>query len=212
MKKLASLLLLCAAACGTGDNVVVGGVGESSITPIIQFGDIRSVINGRARLFDATGVATGTSSEVVIISDQQQLCDRLKLHPDYFTNPPETYLALILFLPATDHLGTFLPGRPGDEGTSSKIIGVKDTGTPVPPFQTTKPVAPFNVLQLSGYIALQDWSESPGGEAVGSFNLAYAPPAALNITASGGFPFYGKFKSTVCPTLDGTVLSLPPAP
>ncbi len=206
MRKAASFLLLCAAtACGQGDNVVIGGVGESTITPVIQFDDIRSVINGRARLFDANGVANG-SAEVVIISDQPQLCDRLKLHPDYFRNPPETYLALILFLPPTDHLGTFLPGRPGDEGTSSEIIGVKDTGTPVPPFTTTKPVAPFPVLELSGYISLQDWSETPGGEAVGSFNLAYAPPAVLNVTVAQGFPFYGRFKSSVCPTLDGTLL------
>jgi len=60
---------------------------------------------------------------VVIISDQPGLCSRLQLHPDYFRNPPEYYVALILFLPPTDHLGTFEPGRPGDEGTDSEIIG-----------------------------------------------------------------------------------------
>jgi hypothetical protein len=199
-----ALLLAAAAACNSGDNVVVGGIGESSITPLIQFDNINSVISGRARLFDADGGAAGTS-EVVIISDRPQLCDRLKQHPDYFRNPPETYLALILFLPPTNHLGTFLPGRAGDEGTDSEIIGVKDTGTPVPPFETTKPVAPFPALQLGGYIALSDWSEQAGGESKGSFNLLYAAPQALNVPGAR-FPFYGKFKSSVCPTLDGILL------
>src|SRR5689334_9331678 len=145
MRKLASFVVVCAAACGTGDNTVVGGIGESPITPVIQFDNIQSVINGRVRLFDQNGMATGNNAQVVIISDKVDLCSRLATHPDYFRNPPETYLALILFYPPTDHLGTFFPGRPGDEGTGSEIIGVKDTGQPVPPFTTTKPVAPFPV-------------------------------------------------------------------
>src|SRR6266850_3138972 len=191
MRKVAPALLLVAAACGTGDNVVIGSVGESSITPLIVFDNIQSVISGRARLFDASGTPTGSSAEVVIISDQPGLCSRLQLHPDYFRNPPEFYLALILYLPATDHLGTFVPGRAGDEGTASEIIGVKQLGQ----------VAPFKAVD-AGYIALRDWSEQPGGEAVGSFNLLYSAPPPL----SGGFTFYGKFKSTACPTLDGTLL------
>ena len=191
MRKVAPALLLVAAACGTGDNVVIGSVGESSITPLIVFDNIQSVISGRARLFDPSGAPTGSSAEVVIISDQPGLCSRLQLHPDYFRKPPEFYLALILFLPATDHLGTFIPGRFGDEGTGSEIIGVKQLGQ----------VAPFIAVD-AGYIALRDWSEQPGGEAVGSFNLLYSAPQPLN----GGFPFYGKFKSTACPTLDGTLL------
>jgi len=191
MRKVAPALLLAAAACGSGDNVVIGNIGESSITPFIAFDNIQSVISGRAQLSDRdAGTPTG-SAEVVIISNQPGLCSRLQLHPDYFRNPPEYYLALILFLPATDHLGTFVPGRQGDEGTASEIIGVKQLGQ----------VAPFTAVN-AGYIALRDWSEQPGGEAVGSFNLLYSAPPPL----SGGFTFYGKFKSTACPTLDGTLL------
>ena len=191
MRKVAPALLLAAAACGTGDNVVIGSAGESSITPFIAFDNIQSVISGRARLFDQAGNPTANFAEVVIISNQPGLCSRLQLHPDYFRNPQEYYLALILFLPGTDHLGTFIPGRAGDEGTTSEIIGVKQLGQ----------VAPFQAVN-AGYIALRDWSEQPGGEAVGSFNLLYGAPPPL----SGGVPFYGKFKSTVCPTLDGTLL------
>jgi hypothetical protein len=191
MRKVGPALLLAAAACGSGDNVVIGSLTESSITPFIAFDNIQSVISGRAQLFDQQGKPTGTFAEVVIISNQPGLCSRLQVHPDYFRNPPEYYLALILFLPATDHLGTFEPGRPGDEGTGSEIIGVKQLGQ----------VAPFQAANV-GYIALSDWSAQPGGEAVGSFNLFYAAPPPL----SGGGGFYGKFKSTVCPTLDGTLL------
>src|SRR3981189_379900 len=189
MRKVAPALLLAAAACGSGDNVVIGNIGESSITPFIAFDNIQSVISGRARLFDPAGTPNG-SAEGVIISDQPGLCSRLQGHADYFRNPPEYYLALILFLPATDHLGTFIPGRSGDEGTASEIIGVKQLGQ----------VAPFTAVN-AGYIALRDWSEQPGGEAVGSFNLLYSAPPPL----SGGFPFYGNFKSTACP-IDGTLL------
>ena len=207
MRKVASLALLCAASCGTGDNVVVGGIGSSDITPVIEFNDIRSVISGRAHLFDASGTPNG-SAQVVIISDQPQLCDQLKAHPDYFRNATAPYQALILYLPDTDHLGTFIPGRPGDEGTSSQIIGVKDTGTPVPPFTTTKPVAPFPVLQDFGYISLREWSIAPDGEADGTFYLAYNIPEALRdtVTITQGFQFSGKYKATSCPTLDGTLL------
>jgi len=191
MRRVAPALLLVAAACGSGDNVVLGSIPESNITPFIAFDNIQSVISGRARLFDQNETATGSYAEVVIISDQPGLCSRLQGHADYFRKPPEFYLAVILFLPATDHLGTFFPGRPGDEGTASEIIGVKQLGQ----------VAPFTAVN-AGYIALRDWSEQPGGEAVGSFNLLYSAPPPL----SGGFTFYGKFKSTACPTLDGTLL------
>ncbi len=203
MRKVApALLLAAAAACGSGDNVVIGSIPEIPManTPFIAFDNIQSVISGRARLFDPAGNPNG-SAEVVIISDQPGLCSRLQLHPDYFRNPPEYYLALILFLPATDHLGTFVPGRPGDEGTASEIIGVKQLGQ-VAPFKAASPFPDPPPSAFIGYIALRDWSEQPGGEAVGSFNLLYSAPPPV----SGGFPFYGKFKSTACPTLDGTLL------
>src|SRR2546427_6410705 len=159
MRKVAPALLL-AAACGTGDNVVIGSIGESSITPFIVFDNIQSVISGRAQLSDpATGNPNG-SAEVVIISNQPGLCSRLQLHPDYFRNPPEYYLALILFLPPTDHLGTFEPGRPGDEGTASEIIGVKQLGQ-VAPFKAASPFPDQPPSAYIGYIALRDWSEQP---------------------------------------------------
>src|SRR6267378_1581228 len=160
MRKVApALLLAAAAACGSGDNVVIGSIPESpsANTPFIAFDNIQSVISGRARLFDQAGNPNG-SAEVVIISDQPGLCSRLQLHPDYFRNPPEYYLALILFLPATDHLGTFVPGRQGDEGTASEIIGVKQLGQ-VAPFKAGAPTPGGTGGVNAGYVALRDWSE-----------------------------------------------------
>ena len=195
MRKAVLLLVLLSAACGNGDNVIIGGIAASSITPPISFENVNSVISGRIFLRDADGNSTGVQSEAVIISDRPGLCDRLAQHPEYFRTPPETYLALILFLPGDNRLGTFFPGRLIDAGTDSEIIGVGDTKVPV---------APFKLLQNYGYISLRDWSDSPGGEAAGSFSLAYVPPPELasNLTSL----FAGKFKSTVCPTLDGTLL------
>lgn len=203
MRKAGLLLLVMAAACGNSDNLVVGVIGESTITPFIQLGDVNSSISGRISLRDAEGNPTGTFSEVVIMSDRPGLCDRLKQHPDYFRKPPETYLALILFLPGDNRLGTFIPGRlPSDQGTTSEIIGVKDITLPVTPFPALDITqSPATFLP---YITLRDWSDSPGGAAVGSFSLVYGPPPEL--AGPYLFPFYGKFKTAVCPTLDGTLL------
>ena len=205
MRKAALALLLLAGGCSNNDNVVYGAIGASSITPFITFENVNSVISGRATLTDANGVATGTA-EVVIVSDRPALCDRLTQHRDYFQNPPEAYVALILFLPGDNRLGTFLPGR--DVGTGSEIIGA-DPSLAQKSIETAgKPVAPFPIpdptQQSVGYIALTDWSEAPGGGSSGSFNLLYDPPPPL--TANGQFNFSGKFKSTVCTTLDGTQL------
>src|SRR5437868_2622566 len=107
MRKAALALLLLAGGCSNNDNVVYGAIGASSITPFITFENVNSVISGRATLTDANGVAT--SAEVVIVSDRPALCDRLTQHRDYFQKPPEAYVALILFLPGDNRLGTLLP-------------------------------------------------------------------------------------------------------
>ncbi len=197
------LLLLAAAACGSNDNSVFGVIPESTITPFIDFENIGSSIFGRLSLIDANGTPTGDSAQVVIVSDRPGLCARLKEAPAYFRDAPERYVALILFLPPTNHLGTFLPGRPGDEGTGSEILGGDPAKRQASIDQTGLAVAPFKAVD-TGYIALRDWSESPGGEAVGSFNLLYGPPPPL--TSNNGFIFGGKFKATYCPTLEGTLL------
>ena len=200
MGKAAFALLLLAGGCSNNDNVVYGAIGASTITPFISFENVNSVISGRARLTSADGGVTGTS-EVVIFSNRPALCDRLLQNPDYFRNPHEAYVALILFLPGDNRLGTFLPGR--DVGTGSEIIGADPSLAQKSIAMVGKPVAPFQA-ENAGYIALTDWSEAPGSGSTGSFNLLYDPPPPL--TTNGAFNFSGKFKSTVCTTLEGTQL------
>jgi len=207
MRKAAlAAALAVTAACGTGDNVVVGGIGESTLTPYIDFSVVNSVISGRVALTGSNGEPMG-DAEVVLISDRPNLCDKLTQQRDYFRNPTELSRTLILYMPATDHLGTFLPGRPGDEGTASEIVGADPSKKQACIDATGKAVAPFPNVN-TGYISLRDWSESAGGEAAGTFNLLYAPPPPL--TSNEGFPFYGKFKSSVCTTLNGTLLPAAP--
>jgi len=143
----AAFLLVVAAACGNNENVFYGSIGPSTITPFIAFDNANSVISGRATLTDADGGTTG-SAELVIISDRPRLCDRLVQYPDYFRNPPEAYVALILFLPPDNRVGTFLAGRPGDEGTGSEIIGADPTKKQASIDLTGRPVAPFQLQPL----------------------------------------------------------------
>jgi hypothetical protein len=198
------LLVVLASACGSNDNSIFGVIPESSITPFINFENVGSSIFGRLSLRDASGNPTGSTVQVVIVSDRPNLCDKLKEAPSYLRDPPELYIALVLFLPPTDHLGTFIPGRGGDEGTGSEILGGDPLKKQASIDATGLAVAPFKAIDLFGYIALRDWSESPGGEANGSFNLVYGPPPPL--TSNNGFQFGGKFKATYCATLDGTLL------
>jgi hypothetical protein len=186
MRKVA-LAVLLASACTNNDNLILGGIQPSTQTPQIVFDNINSAISGNATLSDANGNPV-TPVLAVILSDQPRLCDRLKEHPDYFRKPPETYIAMILFVPP-DRFGTFLPGRQGDEGTGSEIIGVGDI---------SKPVLPFTAVN-DGFIAI-----APDDGTTGSFNLLYA--AAPELNANGGFPFQGRFKASPCPNISGVQL------
>jgi hypothetical protein len=192
MRKAAFALLLLAGSCNNNDNVIYGAIPSTNVNSFIAFDNLNSVINGRATLTDANGVTTGTA-EVVIFSDRQALCARLAQARDYFRNPPEPYVALILFLPGDNRLGTFLPGR--DQGTDSEAIGADPA--------LAQKSTPWHMDPGGGYISLTDWSETPGGGASGSFNLFYDPPPTVT---SNIFQFSGKFKSTACTTLDGTQL------
>ncbi|MGZ6125465.1 MAG: hypothetical protein ACXWLR_10935 [Myxococcales bacterium] len=197
------LLALAAATCGSNDNSIFEAIPSSEINPLIEFDNVGSVISGRLSLRDADGAPTGDSAQVVIVSDRPNLCDRLKATPAYFRDPPEAYIALILFIPPTNHLGTFEPGRSGDEGTGSEIFGSDPAKRQTSIDKTGMALAPFKAVD-AGYIALRDWSEAPGGESAGSFYLLYGPPPPY--TTTNGFLFQGNFKATVCPTLEGTLL------
>ena len=188
MRKAVFALLLLGSACTNNDNLILGGIGSSPDTPQIVFDNVNSAISGNVTLSDANGNPV-TPALAIILSDQFGLCDKLKVHPDYFRKPPETYIAMILFVPP-DRFGTFLPGRAGDEGTGSEIIGVSDI---------SKKVLPFTAVD-TGFIAL-----APDDNITGSFNLLYSAPPELNAN-NGGFPFQGRFKAAPCANMAGVLL------
>jgi hypothetical protein len=203
MRKAGVAFLLVAAACGNNENVFYGSIPSTPITPFIAFDQTQSVISGRATLTDTSGQSTGTA-EVVIISDRPRLCTLLTQTRDYFRNPPEAYVAMILFIPPDNRVGTFIPGRVGDEGTMGKIIGFDPAKKDQTVTVTGGPVAQIVAADGYGYIGLSDWTENAGGESTGSFFLGYILPPQLGRNPL--FPFQGKFKTTVCPTLEGTLL------
>ena len=187
-KPLAALVLLCA-ACGNTDNVIVGGVASGATTPDVLFNGIGSSIHGVATSRDASGNPVGDPMGVVIMSDVPNLCARLKAKPDYFRNAPEAYEALILQV-RLGYLGTFIVGRDSDPGTAAEIVAASG------PQQTT----PLPGI-VSSYISVTNWPAS-GGNATGSFNLLVDDPYGSGVS----HPFYGRFKTNLCPTLDGTLL------
>ena len=189
MSRPLSLLLLLCAACGSADNVIVGVVGAGATTPDVIFNGIGSSIHGIATSRDASGNPVGDPMGIVIMSDVPNLCGRLKTRPDYFRNAPEPYEALILQV-RLGYLGTFIIGRDSDPGTAAEIVAA---GAP----QVT---TPFHGL-TSSYISVTNWP-SKGGNATGSFSLLVDDPYGTGLS----HPFYGRFKTNLCPTLEGTLL------
>jgi len=188
LKSLAALVLLCA-ACGNADNVIVGVVAAGATTPNVLFDPIGSSIHGVATPRDASGNPVGDPLAVVIMSDRPNLCDRLKARPDYFRNAPEAYEALILFV-RLGYSGVFVIGRESDPGTAAEIVAASGA-------QVT---TPFHGLDRSS-ISVTDFPVS-GGNASGRFSLIFDDPYGGNLA----HPFYGRFKTEACPTLEGTLL------
>jgi hypothetical protein len=188
IRPLAALLFL-AAACGNTDNAIVGGLAGGATTPEIYFDSIGSSIHGTVTLSDANGNPVGDPMAVVIMSNRSNLCSRLQAKRDYFRNPTEVYEALILIV-RSGYLGMFIVGRNSDPGTAAEIVAVRGPQTPTPLHAIT-----------SSYISITNWP-SGAGQATGSFNLLMDDPYGTGTP----HPFYGRFKTNYCPTLDGTLL------
>jgi hypothetical protein len=198
----ACLLAVACAACqsaaqggpdggpdGGPNNLIVGRVDAGPTTPVVAFDNIGSSIHGVATMRDSAGKPVGDPVAVVIMTDVGNLCDRLKVHPDYFRNAPEAYEALIMTV-RLGYLGTFIVGRASDPGTSAEIVASAG------PQATT----PFHAMANS-YIALTQWS-SNDGNALGSFNMLFDDPHVSGLTHG----FYGRFATNPCATLEGTLL------
>jgi hypothetical protein len=180
------LVAVLACACGTSDNLVVGGFAGDAKHPVTVLDNIRSSISGTVTVTDASNKQRVLS--VVAISDHANLCDAVTAKPDFFRNPPDVAVTLILYAP-TDKIGTFVIGRPGDEGTNAELVAT---------LGPTVPVAPY--FASLGTLSLSNFDTNPGGFAQGSFDVVFLDPA--------GVPreFYGRFKTHVCPGMAQVLL------
>ena len=198
MQRTLAALLIAASACGNSDNLIVGGAAGGATTPDVLFDSIGSSIHGIATLRDVNGNPVGAPLVVVIMSNQPNLCGKLKARPDYFRNPTEASESLIFFAPSDNscqpgegiRLGTFIVGRQCDDGTDAEIVAVSGP----------QEVTPFHGVPGS-YIAITNWGGN-GGNTTGSFNFLFDDPYGSTLAHQ----FYGHFKTSPCPTLEGTLL------
>jgi len=198
MRKTAALALAIGfVSCSNQDNVILNDPNETSGTtatglawPNVLFTDISSSIGSEIALFDAAGNPTGDRAWVIIMSDVPGLCTLLRKNRSFFRQAPGGYQALVLFLPV-GRVGAFVPGRPGDEGTSSEIIAA-DRPQPTAPFHV------FPTFQQFNDISLIDWND---GAAQGNFDLFYTQPDGVKI-----LQYAGNFKTSSCDGLDGVLL------
>ena len=187
MKTAPLLAAALALSCGNPDNQVVGNLSATANSPVVSFDNIRSVISGTATLKDSGGQSSIAS--VVIISDQKNLCDALKAHPDYFHTPQVGNVALILYAPA-DRLGVFSQGR--DPHTGAVV------------YATNGPPAPVVAIPASdgAFISLTNFDLGEGGQGSGSFEGLFQDQGGTGALHD----LYGRFKSTVCSGISGVQL------
>src|SRR5258706_8221936 len=124
MLRKTPLLFAAMLSCGNPDNVVVGGISATSTIPVAIIQSIQSAEAGITTYIDPQGNHIQLS--VVAFTDHPGLCQKLKDHPDYFRNPIEPYVALLLYAPV-DRIGTFVTGR--DPGAEAEVIATTGPST-----------------------------------------------------------------------------------
>ncbi|MFL5427660.1 MAG: hypothetical protein ACJ783_21785, partial [Myxococcales bacterium] len=77
--------------CGNPDNLVLGGFNGAIIT------EVRSAIHGNGKV-QTDPKAAPIDMSVIILSDSNGLCDKLKQHPDFFHTSYAVSTALIMFV------------------------------------------------------------------------------------------------------------------
>jgi hypothetical protein len=173
-------LLAALAGCGTDENVVVSGYPPAIISPV------RSSISAAVTFTDAGGVQH--PQWVVAMSGVPDLCTKVTAHHDYFRNPIENFVAIVLWVPA-GQIGTFFVGQSigGSEVNNEVLVGTGPAGSTTP-----QVVRLAGVSRFGANIGLSQFDVGPGGEARGNFDVLVSDP--------NGFPreYAGKFKATYC--------------
>ena len=181
--RLAPLFALLASACGQPDNQMLGGVlaaGGSNV-PNALLPDVNSSISSVVQIKDQNGKTAHYA--MVVMSDRHDLCTSLQHHSDYFKNPPEGFVAMVMTGKAEPlSLGSFLVGA--SNGGNGALIATAGPGFP----NQSYPAA-------QGTLSLRQFD--PGGQAQGSFDLIVVD------VNGGGHEVFGRFKTQPCAALDG---------
>jgi hypothetical protein len=170
-------LFAALAGCGSDENVVLSGYAPGIISPV------RSSISATVTFTDPNGVQH--PQWVVAMSGVPDLCAKVTAHPDYFQNPIENFVAILVWVPP-GNIGTFFVGQTGVN--TEVLIGVGPAGGGTPHVVRLPGVGRFGAN-----IGLSQFDARPGGEARGNFDVLVSDP--------NGIPreYVGKFKATYCP-------------
>lgn len=183
MVKWLVLPLLAVLACGSPDNLVLGGTDSFNGSPAIVFPNIGSAIHGTVNLTNpSTGAAIG-KADAIILSDRKDLCAVVQANADYFRTPSDQMVSLVMITPF-DALGTFYPGNKLEEFVQYSEILAGAGGGPTN--------AILNVAVSTGYITVSQLDQ----ESHGSFGLYFggSPDGQAHL-------YQGKFKTSRCDAL-----------
>jgi hypothetical protein len=168
-----------ASGCSNPDNQVYNGIPGDSNTPNAFIYNVGSAIHGVGNFKDAQNNIV--QRDVIILTDRNNLCVSLAARPDYYTNPPEAFVALFMTV-QHDRIGTNLVGA--TNGGSAQLIVSAGPGQPV----TLYP-------GVGGSIDVRFMDSRPGGEADGTFDTIISDNTSL------GHEVFGKYQTHTCPAI-----------
>lgn len=182
------------AGCGSEDNTVISGYPPAIISPV------KSAMSVQVSFKETSGATH--PQWVIILSDGPDLCTKVTQHLDYFQNPIENFVAILVWVPP-GNLGTFFTGfttgtnPDGSVSTTGNevVVGAAGVDGGAPAIARL-----VEVDGMGGNIGLSQFNTGPGGEAKGSFDVAIFDPQG------NPHEYIGKFKSTYCPGAENALL------
>jgi hypothetical protein len=179
---LAPLALAALCACGNPDNQVVGGLLGSGSVPNAVINDVASSIFGPGTATDLHGNTVATN--VVLMTDQGDLCNKLAKDPNYLRSPTENFVALVMLSPQRE-VGTYYMGQ---TNIGALLLTTAAAGQTVYGFPAAN----------GGTINIASMHSAPGGMAEGNFAVQVYDPSN---SQSSLYTVYGQFKASECPAI-----------
>ena len=178
----AALAAFANVGCGTPDSQVFGGIAGPTGIPNAFINDVGSAIAGIGNFTDSGG--NTVQLDVFILTDRKNLCVTIERRPDYFRNPPEAFVALVMIGPL-DRLGTF---RVGAANTGATLMVTAGPGNEVTRYPGS-----------GGSFSVRDLNIKPGGDGTGTFDLGFVDLGGL------AHEVFGKFKTRSCAAIGNVV-------